>query len=1507
MKKCITLILTLLTLINIIPTSVLAAELEPAVVAQGSCGENAMWTLTDDGHIAVTGTGEMECFSSDATHRTPLFDLSEQVLTASIESGITTIGDGFFLGCESLKSVEIPDTVTSIGEYAFYCCYSMESIEIPGSVTEIKYSAFQRCKTLDNVIIPDSVTKLGQCVFSRCESLKNIKLSNNITCLDDCLFAYCSSLEEIEIPSSVEELSNQVFLKTNFKTFAFPEGVKKVEHSVFEECENLEYIYISSTVEDFGLTSANEAAIVDCPLLTTIEVSPESTYYTIVDDVLFTKDMKTLVYYPEGLDNTSYTIPDGVETIGAGAFFGNMKLTEVIMPNTVTKIEQKAFKEAETLERVYLSENIKTIESRAFKQNLKLKDIVLPDSLEIINEGTFLYCEALETINLPEKITFLPNQLFYGCLSLKEVVILNPDCLFYSNKVIPESTTITSYPNGETHRNTRIYGKTFKNIETGEVTEYVLDNQTFMDLLPTENIVAGAPVSMSVARTDRVYGILHGYSTPPINEPDKSNKYYQEIKACVEELTADCTTQRAKAEAIFEWIYENMTYTTSFAGNTIDSVYSIWRTRRGGCECYALIYSFMLYLAGVPNGIAVGGSHCWNVALVEEGWVLVDCQGTWGFDIEPNQYNEQTNIIGFTSGDVFYIVENIETIAISGVDVVNVDTTTDYYIEAPDFVTKVFETALKENCHIIGKKDSALYNYAKENCKHVYDNGDTFEIQEKHIWVDIPRVPATCTENGTTFGRQCEVCQEFKIKPVVIEATGHNEVAVSQITPTCTREGRTAGSKCSKCDMVFTPWETIPATGHTFSDSFTTDVRATCSETGLKSRHCVNCSAKTDETVVEKTAHRFITRTTKAATCTEEGEKTHTCRICKYVETEAIAPKGHSVSSSWTIDKEATCIATGEKSHHCTRCDERFDITEISKIDHIYGEWVIDKEVTCMENGSKHKTCLNCPDTITETIFATGHSYPTKWTIDKKATCTENGSQYKTCSKCNNTITNVIEATGHNYSTEWTIDKKATCKAEGSKSHHCENCDEKIDITAIPTTGHLYSDWVIDKEPTCTKSGLKFKVCADCTKMVVEHIPAVAHKFSDEWTVDKEATCVEEGSKSHHCENCDEKIDVTVIPTTDHSYGEWIIDTKPTCTENGSKHKECSGCDKTIAETIEPTGHNYSTEWTIDKEATCTETGLKSHHCENCNEKTDVTAIPTADHKYGEWIVESEATCTENGVKYKKCYSCEKKIGEVIDAKGHTESKWIIDKVATCTETGIKFKECTDCGEKLETETIAENGHTASSWIIDEKATVYKAGSKHKECTECGGILETAIIKQLRTSKPNLKSISNTSSGVKITWGKVSGADTYRVYRKTKSGDWKYLDSTSKTGYTDKTAKSGTKYYYSVRARNEAGNSSLSSSLSKLYLADPTLKTPKSTKGGVSLKWTKTTGAQGYVIYRKTQDGSYKKLKTEKGVSNLSYVDKSAKKGKKYTYKVKAYYSKTYSAYSDTKTITDKY
>ncbi len=217
-------------------------------------------------------------------------------------------------------------------------------------------------------------------------------------------------------------------------------------------------------------------------------------------------------------------------------------------------------------------------------------------------------------------------------------------------------------------------------------------------------------------------------------------------------------------------------------------------------------------------------------------------------------------------------------------------------------------------------------------------------------------------------------------------------------------------------------------------------------------------------------------------------------------------------------------------------------------------------------------------------------------------------------------------------------------------------------------------------------------------------------------------------------------------------------------------------------------------------------------------------------------------------------------------------------------------------------------GSTSNTSYTDKKAPAGKTCRyRIKAKNEAGYSEYSASIAIKHIDEPTLKSTENSAYGVLIKWGKVTGAKTYSVYRKVSGGAYEYLGATSNTYYTDKTAKSGTKYYYAIRGKNEESISSQSASLSKYYLADPTLKTPTSTTSGIKLSWSKVTGAEGYIVYRKTGSGSYEKLKTIEGVSKLSYTDTSAQKGKKYTYKIKAYKSKTYSAYSDAKSITDKY
>ncbi|MGN1316722.1 MAG: leucine-rich repeat protein [Acutalibacteraceae bacterium] len=194
-------------------------------------------------------------------------------------------------------------------------------------------------------------------------------------------------------------------------------------------------------------------------------------------------------------------------------------------------------------------------------------------------------------------------------------------------------------------------------------------------------------------------------------------------------------------------------------------------------------------------------------------------------------------------------------------------------------------------------------------------------------------------------------------------------------------------------------------------------------------------------------------------------------------------------------------------------------------------------------------------------------------------------------------------------------------------------------------------------------------------------------------------------------------------------------------------------------------------------------------------------------------------------------------------------------------------------------------------------------------CDNVKGFYNEEGITYRRLSNVTTESIANTADGIKLTWKPVSNCTGYKVYRKTENGAYTKiatLKGADISTYTDKKVTSGVKYYYKVVAYSGSYVSSYNE-VSRYYIDNPTLSSASSGKSGVTVKWSTVTGASGYYVYRKTGDGSYTKIATVNGQTKKSYLDKSAKKGKTYTYKVKAYYGKTTSAYSNTKSVTDKY
>ena len=167
---------------------------------------------------------------------------------------------------------------------------------------------------------------------------------------------------------------------------------------------------------------------------------------------------------------------------------------------------------------------------------------------------------------------------------------------------------------------------------------------------------------------------------------------------------------------------------------------------------------------------------------------------------------------------------------------------------------------------------------------------------------------------------------------------------------------------------------------------------------------------------------------------------------------------------------------------------------------------------------------------------------------------------------------------------------------------------------------------------------------------------------------------------------------------------------------------------------------------------------------------------------------------------------------------------------------------------------------------------------------------------QIKLDTPKLDKVAAVGhNALKVSWSKVKNADGYRVYVK-ENGKWKTVGDTKSTSYVHKNLKTGKSYTYTVKAYKKTADGTVWSSYNKKGITGKTvLKAPKlrrvkkNSAKKATLTWNKVDGANGYVVYRKTNNGSWKAVKRITKGNVASFTDTKLSKGKKYTYTVRAY------------------
>lgn len=116
-------------------------------------------------------------------------------------------------------------------------------------------------------------------------------------------------------------------------------------------------------------------------------------------NAVYTNNKKRLVYCMS--QETSFTIPEGVEIIGEMAFRGKKVLKNVIIANSVKEIEHDAFYDCDELDNIYVPAGVKIVRSYAFAECDKLKKVTFAGTPEKVSRHTFDDCDQLHDIIVP--------------------------------------------------------------------------------------------------------------------------------------------------------------------------------------------------------------------------------------------------------------------------------------------------------------------------------------------------------------------------------------------------------------------------------------------------------------------------------------------------------------------------------------------------------------------------------------------------------------------------------------------------------------------------------------------------------------------------------------------------------------------------------------------------------------------------------------------------------------------------------------------------------------------------------------------------------------------------------------------------------------------------------------------------------------------------------------------------------------------------------------------------
>lgn len=304
------------------------------------------------------------------------------------------------------------------------------------------------------VVIGDKVTSVGDLAFWAFSNLQEVKLGEDVEYIGDSAFAYCYSLRTVNFPEKLKFVGTAAFVNAllhSDKGFVLPEGLEYVGEDAFFSAFKESYVSLPASLENIG-----KEAFANC-YIEEFRIDEGNKAFASVDGIMYSKDLTTLYYYPSLKTDKLYEIPDTVKTIKEYALEVTRTLEKIVIPKSVSLIEEGAIYWNYALNRIdvdeantaYKSEDgvlytrdgkklvcypiaserneytvpegTEEIFKYSFSQAMNLEKIHIKEGVKRIGEGAFLNCDRMVSAGLPKSLETIETYGFGWCEALTRI------------------------------------------------------------------------------------------------------------------------------------------------------------------------------------------------------------------------------------------------------------------------------------------------------------------------------------------------------------------------------------------------------------------------------------------------------------------------------------------------------------------------------------------------------------------------------------------------------------------------------------------------------------------------------------------------------------------------------------------------------------------------------------------------------------------------------------------------------------------------------------------------------------------------------------------------------------------------------------------------------------------------------------------------------------------------------------------------------------------------------